>query len=470
MYGPLTGADLTDVTPLLQPMRQDPFGSLRPALSKQALRLSAELSAATYRMAVESWMEAGWQDVTIQMDGELTALIPSEGWLATEVKKQRVRLQLRHQDPVSQVLGALRQRRSSDTGKALVMIRPADNGRHVVAVSFMGTGKRFYDWFSNFRVSAPDGFHKGFSQLTSQFEANEKQIEFPETAKALGVERLTLAHILEEMRSPDSRFFLWLSGHSQGGAVMQVYAHRKLMQGGVHPANIAGYGFASPSVASQGAAAVPGAYPLYHVHNSDDLIPRCGLAVHLGVCLTYPSDEDMRRRCYGWPRDSASVEARLAVRPVIRRMTDTPSCILQALTYLTLLRERRAGEIMAMLGLDGGIGKLLSSRDVDDLMGLIIRRVSSAYRSITGHMPDRAELAESEMHMQRIINQVGLKAFTEALRQLLRQPHHITARQAGFMSAYAYIVREGLDTMPPSVWQNDGDVRRVRAKPMPLCE
>lgn len=466
MYGPLTGADLTDTAPLLQPMRPDPWGNLRPALSRQALRLSAELSAATYRMAVEPWMAAGWQDVTIQMDGELTPLIPSEGWLAGEVRKQRVRLQLRHQDPVSQVLGALRQRRSSDTGKALVMIRKAENGRYIVAVSFMGTGRRFYDWFSNFRVSAPDGFHKGFSQLTSQFEANESQIEFPCTAKALGVEKLTLAHILEEMKSPDSRFFLWLSGHSQGGAVMQVYAHRKLMQCGVHPGNLLGYGFASPSVMSAETALSPQAYPLYHVHNSDDLIPRCGSAVHLGVCLTYPSDEELRRRCYGWPRDGASVEARLAVRPVIRRMTDTPSCILQALTYLTLLRERRAGEITAMLGLDGGIGKLLSSRDVDELMNLIIRRVTSACRSITGRAPDRAELAESELHMQRIINQVGLKAFTSALSQLLRQPHHITGRQAGFQSAYAYIVREGLDALIPSVWCNDGGLKRLRARPI----
>lgn len=144
------------------------------------------------------------------------------------------------------MIGALRQIERSDTGKVLVMLHPAPDGRYVVAVSFMGTGGRFYDWFSNFRMVAENGIHKGFLQLTEQFERNETEIDFPETARALGVERLTLRHILEEMKSPNSRFALWLTGHSQGGALMQVYAMRKIHLDGVLMTNLVGYGFASP--------------------------------------------------------------------------------------------------------------------------------------------------------------------------------------------------------------------------------
>jgi hypothetical protein len=106
------------------------------------------------------------------------------------------------------VRSALRQRHGSDTGKAVVMIHPAPLGRYVVSVSFMGTGVRFYDWFSNFRMTTLAGVHKGFQQLAEQFEGMEEEICFPATAAELGLERLTLRHVLQEMRSASSRFTL----------------------------------------------------------------------------------------------------------------------------------------------------------------------------------------------------------------------------------------------------------------------
>ena len=41
-------------------------------------------------------------------------------------------------------------------------------------------------------------------------------------ARELGVEKWTLGNILEEATHQKSRFTLWITGHSQGGAVMQV--------------------------------------------------------------------------------------------------------------------------------------------------------------------------------------------------------------------------------------------------------
>ncbi|MBQ8200819.1 MAG: hypothetical protein IJZ74_03520 [Clostridia bacterium] len=467
IYGPATGVPLGQVEPLLLPWAKDPWDRLRPPLSVEAMRLSAELAGATYRMAVEPWMRAGWQDVTIHVDGELTSLQEGEHWLSARWKKYRVRSRIRQNNPVSQVLGALRQRSGSSTGKAVVMIHPASHGRYVVAVSFMGTGTRFYDWFSNFRMTTLDGVHKGFHQLTRQFEQNEERIEFPSTARELGLEKLTLAHILRDMKSPNSRFLLWLSGHSQGGAVMQVYAHRKIMEDGVLPVNVVGYGFASPSVMTGDAVAQPEAYPLFHVHNSDDLFPRCGAAVHLGMCLTYPSDEGLRRSCYNWPRDEESVKARLAVRPIIRQMKDTPSCIVQVLAYLKILEGYSVQEIAQVLGIGDTLPleHVLEGADVKGLVQHISRRAAGAYRSITGAPLKETAAQEAVQRMQMVMDELGLRRFTEALVQLMRCPHSISARRDGrFCSAYVYIVRCGVTQLIPGIWQSGQPPVKLIAK------
>ena len=51
-----------------------------------------------------------------------------------------------------------------------------------------------------------------------------------ELSKALETGQAEIAQYIPEYLG---RFVLWLSGHSQGGAVMQVYTHRKLMEDGV---------------------------------------------------------------------------------------------------------------------------------------------------------------------------------------------------------------------------------------------
>jgi len=463
VFGPLTGAELSSTEPFLYPWETDPWGRLRPPLSVEALQLSAELAAGCQSLNITPWLRAGWRDVTVQVDGELTALDDDWQSLPAKLQRQLVRSKIRGDNPVAQVVGALREREGSTTGKAVVMLHPAAHGRFVVAVCFMGTGTRFYDWFSNFRISTPEGVHKGFKQLTDLFEGNEAAIEFPQTARELNLERLTLAHVLQEMKSPNSRFVLWLSGHSQGGAVMQVYTHRKLMEDGVHPANLVGYGFASPAVMTGEAVAHPEACPLFHIHNSDDLIPRCGASVHLGVCLTYQADEALRRDCYGWPRDAEAVRARLAVRPVIRQMTDTPSCILQVLALLTVLADYGGAEIAEVLGLsDNPAMWLLDAVDMRELLKAISRRLQAAYRSVAAAPVEMARVEEAAALMRQIISEIGLKPFAAGFLQLLRFPHRISARQAGeFTTPYVWIATHAADRLLPSIWQAGQPPRRV---------
>lgn len=467
---------LGNVTPLTVRWVSDPWGKLRPPLSVEAVQMSASLAAATYHMEVDPWLQAGWRDVTIQVDGALTDGVeasPGEGSamqrLAAAWKLHRVRQRIRQRNPLGQVMGAFRQREKSDTGKVLVMLHPTEDGRYVVAVSFMGTGERFYDWFSNFRMTSEGGVHKGFLQLTRQFEDNEEEISFPETAQELGLEKLTLRHVLEEARNPNSRFILWLVGHSQGGALMQVYAHHKIHEDGVLPGNLVGYGFASPSAMSGLAVNDPSAYPLYHVLNSDDVVPRMGAQVHLGVCLIYPTDDELRRRCYNWSWDRESVQRRQAVGAIIRRMTDTPACIEVAVAYLSALGSYTPEDILDSLGAWGTrlpLRRIISAADarVDDLLRYACRHMTAAYLSICGEEMSTGRVAALQAEITALMEQLGVKRFTMTMKELMGQPHRIGEHVEGAeMGAYPFIARYGVERLVPAIWRSGRPPVLVRA-------
>lgn len=462
--GPLTGVELNQTAAFLHPWEADPWGCLRPPVSVEALRMSAEMCAGCRELAVKPWFRAGWRDASAQVDGVITALEAEETSLSAKWQRQRLRAKIRGSNPVAQVSGALREREAASTGKAVVMLHPAAHGRYVVAVCFMGTGPRFYDWFSNFRVATPEGVHQGFGQIAAQFEGNEEAILFPETAAELNLPRLSLRDVLLEMKRTDSRFTLWLCGHSQGGAVMQVYAHRKLMVEGVHPANVVGYGFASPMAMRGNTLHRPENYPLYHVLNSDDLVPRCGAEVHLGVCLTFAADGAMRRACYGWPREARAVRARLEARQVIRRMTDTPGCIVQVQGLLRLLLGCGAAEAAEILGLGGNvpIARLMEMVDVRALIRSLMRRTDRAYASLMGEPVPEDEAEAAADFMRGAASRVGLRPFASALLRLMREPHRMSPRAGSdFVPAYLWIAMHGLERLTPCFWHSGAPARRI---------
>lgn len=447
--------DLNNVSPLTLPWMEDVWGGWRPPVSVEAAQLSAALAEATYSMDIEPWLRAGWRDVTILVDGELTPVRPHEGWLGKHLRERRVQAKLHQHGTIGEVLGTLRQMGESDTCKALVMMHPAPEGRWIVAVSFMGTGARLYDWVSNFRMTSQEGVHRGFLQLTRQFERCETRIAFPETAIDLGLRGLTLRKVLEEMQHPNSRFTLWLSGHSQGAALMQIYAHRKMCGDQVLARNIVGYGFASPSVMTGTAVGNPAAYPLYHILNSDDVVPRCGAQIHLGACLTYQADEAFRQQCYHLPEDSLSVRARACVLPILNRMTDTAACIESAVACLNVISKGTASDVWNVLGLSGSfpLGKVVAAADVDGMLRSARRRLAMAYQSITGRPIDQDRVAEFMADIRAAARQVGLRAFGAALRQWMGAAHSMSSTlPGGRIGPYHYIVRNAMEQLIPSCW------------------
>ena len=415
-----TGVPLGDVTPLLLPWARDPWGALRPPVSVEAMRLSAELAAATYHMDIEPWVQAGWRDVTIQVDNDLlTDFLPRRhsgavSRLTANWRMRRVRAKLRQRNPISQ-----------------------------------------------------DGIHKGFLQLARQFEGNEERILFPQTARELGVEKWTLGNILEEATHQKSRFTLWITGHSQGGAVMQVWVYHKMLEDGVLPQNLLGYGFASPSALEGRAMPRPEAYPLYHVLNGDDLVPRMGAQVHLGVCLLYPTDAALRSACYAWPRDTESVRRRKALYPLLVNMVDTPACMAMVLAYLDALAAHTPEEMfigLDMLGMGKRLplGRLLAAAEsrMEQLIGFLRRHIVAAYASITGSPMDGERVAQNKAQILQLMDEMGVRGFASALSEWMSWPHSMQVEKNGMQGAYVYIARLCAERMRPFVWEGGARPRR----------
>ncbi len=478
--GKLTSCDLTNLKSLRLPLAQDPFYRLRPPLSREAMTLSLELAAMTYHLELEDWMAAGWTDISIQIDNTLQSGVTSGESASGEQmralmnswKLYRAKSALRERNPIAQIVGAFRQRERSDTIKAVTMLRKEEDGKYVVAIGFMGTGHRFYDWFSNLRFTTEEGFHKGFSQLTEYFEQGAERICFPQTAAELGLEKLTLADILMEMKSPQSRFFLWMAGHSQGAAVMQIFSHKLLTDWLALPQNMIGYGFASPTVATGRLVYDPSRYPLYHILNSDDMVPRMGALLHLGLGLSYQAHDPFRESAYGWNADPVEVAAREALRPFVLHMSDTLSIMEYSVAFCYCLLEEKGEENLSAL-IDkkwtvAPIEKALTfaGDKVQDIVRAIARYAESGYVSLAGHGMEEARLTRLKESLRPVVKQFTTRQLFGGIHDLSVPPHMIMRDHFKFAGAYHYIVMRGSATLKPFLWTdpNQGLPERRFAK------
>ena len=467
--GQMTGVSLSETDGLFAPVAPDVFGARRRTLTEDGLRLSLELARMAYTLELEPWMSAGWTDFSVQVDNQLTTGILAreddrfadrvQGAVA-HLRLTLARMAMREHNPFSQVTGALRQRGESDTIKAVVMIRPKKDGRFLVAIGFMGTGTRFYDWFSNFRVGMENGFHKGFYQLTQGFIKNETEILFPATADALGLHKLTLQDVLLEMCGEDSRFDLWMAGHSQGAAVMQVYCDHLLGELGLHRGRLFGCGFASPTVAAEAAGRGSAEYPLYHVLNAEDLVPRMGSMRHFGLCLQYTPDAAFHTAAYDWSMTTAAVDARRKAQFLTMYITDTLS-FLQAFTaLLTVVCEEKSDD--AIFGGSEGIFSVapvekmfsFAGRKAKDTLYGMITYMRKTYQEIKGDAMDEAGVRFLMESFRPIVRSMPLKRLLGTLYDQLYPPHSL-CRGKTENGAYLRIVVDQHKKLRPFIWQDD---------------
>lgn len=478
--GRITGYDLACLTPLCMPWREV-NGLLQPVFSHDAALLSLELASTAYDMETTAWEQAGWRDFSYQVDNKLlTGSVvnrESDGMIdgmVSEYYQQLAKSRVRRQNPISQIRGTLRQREGSDTCKAVVMVHPLPGGTYLTAIGFMGTGKRVYDWISNFRVSRTEQMHSGFLQLTKQFDANCDAIQFPETARELGLEKLSLSDILQECRRPGSRFRIWMAGHSQGGAILQIFS-LMVIQKGLLRQNLVGYSFASPSVLYNHPPFELTAFPLFHIINADDVFPRTGAFLHIGRCRVFYPDERMRRKCYGSKLDKPEFRALLSLT---RNVKNSGDAFLLVLSMLLAMRD--LGQEEAMMTLNGMIGSLIPQKIVsaisghgEDLLRALIQRVRHGYTLASQQEePPGQALAMLKCHASELLKTYGSKAFSMAFLSAVALPHKLRGSIGeNSLASYQYIVTERFGELkqkswcPPASCMENGNRSGFRRRP-----
>ncbi len=451
--GACTGCNLGAVTPLCMPWREENH-LLRPVFSHDAASLSLELAATAYDLETAAWREGGWYDFSYLIDNELmtgpavNGETP-EGMFSPalfERSRRAAAALINKQNPISLVRGALRQREESDTCKCLVMMHRTGAGRFIVALGFMGTGKRVYDWVSNFRNEREEGVHQGFLQLTREFESNCGRICFPQTARELGLSRLTLSDVFEECRRPSSRFCIWMAGHSQGGAVMQLAALR-LLRRGVLRQHMIGYGFASPSVAYENPGCDLSGVPLFHIVNSDDVTPRIGALLHAGRCMFFHPNGQDRALFYGSAWDQPAFRDALSL---LRSVHGSREGLAFAVAFLQAVEQLNDQEAAAVISRMAGslmpekMIALLGSR-ADQFIRYLTRHAQTAYaRAAAGETAPESLLRRYRGRVAALIRTYGPQLFARALLSALSGPHRLRgeSRATGGQAPYQTIVNQ----------------------------
>lgn len=445
-YGRFTQVDLADLGFL---SRENPAGM---SFNREAARFALELAAVAYDFSVDRWLDAGWTDISIQADEKLLGGValpqyadrPLVQRVLNEWRPLHARRLIASQRVIKQARGVLWKPTPQQTGKAITMIRAMEDGRFAVIIGFMGTGKRRMDWESNFRLAHPEGYHQGFLDLTRQFEENSGRIQFEQTAQLLGRPSLSLQDVLGACREKDSRFVLFAAGHSQGAAVLQLWMLRRLSEG-VLPGNMAGYGFASPSVAAlphQGRELA-----LYHLINSDDLVPRVGLFYHLGRSFVYHAHKAFRDYCYcGWNSHPLFMR-QLGMVKDHRGTMDMLALLIAYLEALSRMEQDKVAEAVALIAGGGFAERMLLKRDeplagVLRLMGRMLRR---HYELAGGAPVDEKATAALADTLIPMIEEAGAENFTRMMLQVMSVPHALVFRDATTpgLAPYAYMVLRG---------------------------
>lgn len=444
-YGRYTQIDLGDLAFLTK------AGGDVPQLDREAARFALELAAVAYDFEVKRWLMAAWTDISIQADERvLTGVRAPEGEdaplrqrILNEYLAISARRYIASNHIIRRVTGMVVQRnRERKTGKAITMIHALPGGRYVVAVGFMGTGRRMIDWEVNFHLQHPEGFHEGFLALCRQFIDDADKILFDQTADQLGLERLSLRDIIREARQENSRFQFFAAGHSQGAAVLQLWVFELITQG-VLPGNILGYGFASPSVAGDLAQDAQG-YPLFHFINSDDLFTRVGLLRHLGRCFVYQADAPMRDFCYQGMQTSPLFMSMLMMAKGFSGTQDALRFNIAYIEALKLLPPREAATALSVFTDNGLKERLLLNQDepVSGLLRLMGRSARKFYESAAGAQIEETSLTDLIARTVEQLNAHGAENYTRMLFKVISVPHALVLRDEGSpgLAPYSYMV------------------------------
>ena len=441
---------MTDFLPLLPPGDEQ---AQRLALDFDASKMpgretfahSLTLSASAYQMDTQPWKQQGWGDFSLLVDGQLltgSKMSASRGVKGTVGKflTRLARKRLR-KSSIKRLYGTLKQKEKTETCKAMIAARPLPDGRTLIAIGFMGTGKRLLDWIANLRIQRSEGMHRGFLQLTEEFESHLPQIRFPRA------NQVTLAHVIQCCKAENSPYLIWMSGHSQGSAVMQLFTHRLLSQG-VLPKYLLGVGFASPAVTHLGCTFDP---PIHHMIFADDIVTRIGAKHHFGTCHVLTSSPALDRQYLGAYEGDALFRAVLSCT---HRLYDTRTGLLFALALVRALRHlnaRDAGAVLEMLT-TGRMPDALADVLGDGARTLLKQteqHLMRMYRSYThGAAPNLKQLNAMTKQVLGALNSHTPLRYAMYLTKALTHPHHLQGEEGSY-SPYQWMCGPGFDALRP---------------------
>lgn len=467
VYGRLTHTPLAPQAPFFLPFEEDAWGLQRPPFSPSLARLSVELACATYNFDLDRFFLAGWCDATLQVENRLFDQVNAAHMNRQPADFIYSSLKLKHAQsmlspsPIGDMLRGIRQFIATDTGKVVVMALPTLGDQYVIAISFMGTGRKFYDWFTNFKMACRGGMHEGFLALARQFDTNADRIQFPYIAQKLGLQSLTLADILAQCAEEKSPFKLFLTGHSQGGAAAQAYAYLLRSERGVNVKHIIGYTLAAPSTASITFEDDPAIYPIYNVINHEDFVPRMGASMRLGVDLVYVPDQIFRTSYYDYePGEMANVIARDRLHHLMSYITDMPTLIemlVALLRTLSAMPDRKSAQsILLMLNLQFKyLTPAMQSIGLkfEDLVRLIENQILPTYRDLCGKDVDSAHIKELAQSIELYLHDVGTDGFCTYFMQLIFSPHQITFDSPSKEGPYTAIVSRYSNALRACIWR-----------------
>lgn len=431
----------------------------RGELNRQAARFGLELAQLAYDFEVDQWLDAGWTDVSIQVNSRLFSGVGAQDeekdWLqqAKNMVLPKLAQSLKSvANPITEIRSLLNQEQELETGKAIVLLKQDEEKRFTVAIGFMGTGKRVQDWAGNMRFMHEDHLHEGFAFIANQFIENEKDIHFPTAASALGLKDLTLDDVLFFCRMADSPFRLILAGHSQGAAVLQVWTWKK-RQEGVLREYLNGFGYAAPVVASQ-PVDTQAACPITLFLAEEDVFTRVGLSHHIGTAWRLAADEAFRAACYGkYDKDPLFS----AVLGLFNRISDTRTGFLFCLAYLESLSDRP--EKMVLESLSAFLEKPWAESFADlpmkteEWADKLLRQGKLAfagfYQDVEGREPSDEEVGEMYALINPVMDRFGAIAFSQMIVKALHLTHSLVNRETGRSdyAPYSYMVIRGFDDL-----------------------
>lgn len=425
------------------------------ALNQQAARFGLELAQLAYDFEAAPWLSAGWTDLTIQLNHRLFSGVRSTqeagDWqqLAMNLLLPKLAKGLKGViNPVAEVRQYLQADERRETGKAVVLLRPDGGGRFTVAVGFMGTGRRPQDWAGNMRFRHTAGFHEGFLAVAEQFERNAEKIALPTMAKAMGLESLSLADALGMARQADSPIRIVAAGHSQGAAVLQAWAYRRLCEG-VRAEHLLGFGYASPLAAGR-QVEVPFRLPLHHFLTSEDVFTRLGFERCLGKRWLLPVDEEFREACYG---EAVHSPLFMDLMTLMGQVRNTQDSLVFSLGFLEALSERSARAISTSLAefLPDALAGLpaLAEDWARKALGLATQAFGKYHADAFGVAPDAAQVALMRAQVSGLMDAQGAAAVSRMLAKALHLVHALAGPEPALIdqAPYSYLVVRAFDRL-----------------------